>query len=174
MKTAYLDNDVICGIAKKDLRAEEDAEMRWLLKLQCRARIRLATSEVAKRELGKWHGEKRPDAEVVYEGLQKVKYVEDHMLIGFNNQSSSQGGWSFPMMEDDPVARALWDLGLTRTDSHHLMLAVREQCDFFVTCDRRTILSRRSSIEAAFLGIRLMLPSELRSEMGCVLVTLSS
>jgi len=49
MKTAYLDNDVICGIAKKDLRAEEDAAMRWLLELQSQGRIRLATSEVAKR-----------------------------------------------------------------------------------------------------------------------------
>jgi hypothetical protein len=168
MKTAYLDNDVICGIAKKDLRAEEDAAMRRLLELQSQGTIRLATSDVAKRELAKWHGEKRPDAEAVYEGLQKVKYIEDHMLIGFNNQWSSQGGWSSAMMDDDPVARALWDLGLTRTDSHHLMLAIREQCDFFLTCDQRTVLRRRSSIEAAFLGIRLMFPSELRSEMGCV------
>lgn len=89
MKTAYLDNDVICGIAKTDLRAEEDAAMRWLLELQCQGRIRLAASEVAKREVAKWHGENRPDAEAVYEGLQKVKHIEGHMLIGFNNQRST-------------------------------------------------------------------------------------
>jgi hypothetical protein len=167
MKTAYLDNDVICGIAKKDLRVEEDAAMRWLLELQCQGRIYLVTSEVAKRELAKWNEDKRPDAEKVYESLQWVKYIEDHTLMGYNNQWSCQGGWSTPIMEDDPVAKALWDLGLTRTDSHHLMLAIHDQCDYFVTCDQRTILCRRRPIEAEFLGIRLMLPSELRSEMGC-------
>jgi hypothetical protein len=166
VKTTYLDNDVICGIVKQDLEPKENEAVVGLLRLRDQGAIRLVSSEVTKQELARWKGEKRQDAEAEYENLEKVEYILDHRLIGFNNQWSRQGGWSSPMIEDDPLAAALWKLGLRRTDSHHLMLAIREKCHYFVTCDRKTILSRRRAIEAAFSDIRLLSPAELLAELS--------
>ena len=91
----------------------------------------------------------------------RVEFEDDHRLLGFNTMLSGRGGFTtHPLIEDDPVARRLREIGLDRLEAHHVMLAVRRECAVFVTCDEDTILKHRTRVEAEF-PIRLKLPSEL-------------
>jgi len=71
-----------------------------------------------------------------------------------------RGGFvTYPLIEDDSVARRLREIGLDRLDAHHVMLAIKRECAAFVTCHEATILKYRTLVEAEF-PVRLMLPSE--------------
>ena len=41
------------------------------------------------------------------------------------------------------------------------MLAIRNGCDYFVTCDAKSILKYRATVEAQYPAIKLVKPSEL-------------
>jgi hypothetical protein len=88
-----------------------------------------------------------------------VPFAEDHKLIGINSHWDRHGGFSSPVIQVDPISTALRIIGLDQMDAHHLMLAIRSQCDLFLTLDKRTILNRRTKIEEQF-PIRLMDPEE--------------
>jgi hypothetical protein len=98
----------------------------------------------------------------VYRLLRKVSFIEDHTVLGF--QSDPWAGGSFPLVEDDRIASALRQMGLDRTDAHHLMLAIRAGCEVFLTCDEKTILNHRASIEASF-PTKVMKPSKLVQQL---------
>ena len=71
-----------------------------------------------------------------------------------------RGGFTtHPLIEDNAVAQRLREIGLDRLDAHHVMLAIKRECDAFFTCDEATILKYRTLVEAEF-PVRLMLPSE--------------
>jgi hypothetical protein len=74
-------------------------------------------------------------------------------------------------MEDDRISATLRGIGLDRTDAHHLMVAIRAECDVFLTLDKRTILNRRTEVEAQF-PIRLMDPEDFARVAG-LLVTVN-
>jgi hypothetical protein len=92
-------------------------------------------------------------------------------LYGFNtilrplgSVSGTSGFTTYPLIEDDPVARRLREIGLDRLDAHHVMLAIKRECAVFVTCDEATILKYRAQVDAEF-PIRLTLPSKLVREI---------
>jgi hypothetical protein len=102
--------------------------------------------------------------EAIRAALPRVEFADDHQLYGFNTMYSGAGGrggfTTHPLIEDDPVARRLREIGLDRLDAHHVMLAIKRECAVFVTCDEATILKYRTAVEKEF-PIHLMLPSEL-------------
>ena len=88
-----------------------------------------------------------------------MEFVDDHTLRGFNTVGDPLGGFvTSPLLEPDPIARVLWALGVKQLDAHHLMVAIRNHCDVFLTCDRG-ILARREAIQRKF-SIRIAKPSE--------------
>jgi hypothetical protein len=101
--------------------------------------------------------------EAISRVLPRVEFIDDHRLYGFNTVYSGPGGTggfiTHPLIEDDAIARRLREIGLDRLDAHHVMLAIKRECDAFVTCDEATILKYRPQVEAEF-PILLMLPSE--------------
>lgn len=52
-----------------------------------------------------------------------------------------------------------------REDADHVFQAIKAGLDYFITCDKRTILAYASQIESRF-PIRLRLPSDLVKELG--------
>src|SRR5262249_3315599 len=150
---------------KEDLAPAEMAALTPLLQLHSDGNLRVVTSQLTRTEMESWKSPQRSPAERVFLLLQKVEFVQDHTLRGFNNQWGPMGGASCPMIEDDPVSSALWKIGLDRTDAHHVMLAIRERCNYFITCDRKSILKYRASIEAQFPPLRVLKPSELLAEL---------
>src|SRR5262249_28823169 len=117
-------------------------------------------SELTRREMSNWQGKNREPAERVYCLLEKVEFLPDHEVVGFHNQWDRRGGCSYPLVADDPTVRELLDIGLDRTDAQHPMLAIQHGCAYFVTCDERSILKHRATIEGKY-PINLVKPSEL-------------
>ena len=52
-----------------------------------------------------------------------------------------------------------------RLRGHHVMVAIRSGCGYFVTCDERSILKFRVSVEGRYPQIKLRKPSELVAEL---------
>jgi hypothetical protein len=95
----------------------------------------------------------------------RVEFADDHRFYGMNLiDLGTRGFIANPLVEDDPTAQRLRKIGLERRDAHHVMLAIRRECNVFVTCDVRTILKYRPTVEAAF-PIRLRRPSELLRDL---------
>jgi hypothetical protein len=86
-------------------------------------------------------------------------FVDDQVLDGFNTFESAGSMFVSPRHEAEPIAKRLREIGLDRTDAHHVMLAIQNECAVFATCDRKTILRYRVEMEAE-CPICLMRPSE--------------
>ncbi|MGH7207518.1 MAG: type II toxin-antitoxin system VapC family toxin [Nitrospiraceae bacterium] len=157
---AYLDNDMVSALARGDMpRVTMDALER-LREMSDAGHLELVTSEVALREIERGKDPRLKDAD---RDLEKVEIIEDQELRGFNFFGGS-GGWiSSPRHEEHPTSSALRRQGLKRMDAHHLMVAVINRCDVFVTCDGG-ILHRRAEIERMF-SIQLMRPEDLVAEL---------
>lgn len=160
----YLDNNLVSAIIQDD---QNDAEMDaliWLLEQRKAGMMQVVTSEVSRREIERLKGDTRRPVQMVYSLIDDVPFVEDHRLLGFHSQWGRLGGTVLPLIEDHPVSSKLRQIGLDRTDAHHVMLAILEECDFFLTCDKKTILAYRREVEAEF-PIRFLRPSELVAEV---------
>jgi predicted nucleic acid-binding protein len=160
--TAYLDNNVVCYIGNDNL-PQESQSLDDLLDLSARGSIRLITSKLARDEMERCSKREHVRLPIrIFNLLEKGPFIEDHTVLGFANQDGLRGTvCSYPLVADDPLSRELQQIGLDRMDAHHVMLAIRNNCDFFVTCDQRSILRHRKSIEAHQPSIRLLKPSEL-------------
>jgi hypothetical protein len=159
MRRVYLDNDVYSIIVRRQVTPESPAIeiiQRWAEE----GRIELVTSEVHRRETSRVPAKHRQPFDENPARFPQATFVEDHALLGFNNMDLGQYGFiSYPLIEDDPISRTLRQIGLSREDAHHLMLAIRSSCDLFLTCDKK-IIHRHRAIEAAY-AISVMKPSKV-------------
>jgi len=166
----YADQNVVSALRRWHQRPEENAAIRVLKEWSDAGRITLVTSAVHDRERS-LPEQFREAQEAIRAELPQVEFADDHRLYGFNTLLSGRGGTggftTYPLIEDDKVAKRLREIGLDRLDAHHVMLAIKRECAAFVTCDEDTILKYRPQVEAEF-PIRLMLPSELVREMESV------
>ena len=148
-------------------RPEENEAIRVLKEWSDVGRITLFVSDVHDRERP-LPAQYRDAQDAIRASLPRVEFADDHRLYGFNTMYSGPGGTrgfiTHPLIEDDTVAHRLREIGLDRLDAHHIMLAIRRECDVFATCDQDTILKYRAQVEAEF-PIRLRLPSELVREI---------
>jgi hypothetical protein len=93
----------------------------------------------------------------------------DHRLLGFNNVDLGRYGFiSSPIISDivnEDLFAKLRAAGLEDADAKHVMYAVANRCQVFVTLDTRDILPRRSAVEAVSLPMRILRPTELMAEL---------
>jgi hypothetical protein len=168
---AYLDNNVVCALAKDDVDAVESAALDALMELSDCDAVCLQTSRLS---LGEMERCSKPDklktARRFYRALDKGTFIEDHTLLGFHNQWDHTGGCSCPLIEDDQYTKELRGIGLDRTDAHHVMLAIRNGCSYFVTCDEKSILKYRAAVEAMYPQIKLRKPSGLVAELQTAVI----
>lgn len=164
MKKTYLDTNVVCAIYSDD-HPNESAAIDKILELFSQGLLELVTSQVTKEEIDKCPEEWRKKHRPTYNRLNKMKYVEAHELKGYNIQDNQFGFSASPRMDDHSTFTRLQQIGLDEKDSQHVMQAIESGCGFFLTCDRKTILKYRTEIETEFSSIKLMLPSELESEL---------
>ena len=155
----YVDNDVLSGRRKRDLKPQENEALDRLVELRRQGRVIFFVSDLHSRDAAALPDAVRREQESIIESWQHVEFVQDHHFYGpYRNDYS--GSHVVPLVADDPDVRKLQDLGLERNDAHHIMLALRSACGAFLTCDEKTILNRRVAVEAMF-PIKLVLPSEL-------------
>ena len=106
----------------------------------------------------------------------KVLY-DDHRVLEFCNQADQYGGFIANPLVSDAIDETLFaDLKEVmfpgkvlkerdRSDVLHLVNAVCNHCDFFVTHDMHFI-DKRKKLESMCRGLRIVKPSELWAELS--------
>ncbi|MGA8699992.1 MAG: hypothetical protein WB689_40425 [Xanthobacteraceae bacterium] len=146
---AYLDNCVVSGMVRGDLAAAEMAVIPVLKVAVENGRLRLVTSQESHREQ-----DRATDPNVramLKQARPEVPLVaENEKLLGFNIQDEPFTFISSPMLTeyvDADLYEKFKKANLTDGDARHLMYAVHNKCDRFVTTDHG-FLSRRTELAA--------------------------
>ncbi len=103
------------------------------------------------------------------QGRNEVPMVKNsHRVLGFGQLRDQYGGLIVgPLvtdMIDETLFAELMMLGLDGADARHLMYAVWNGCDRFLTLDL-DFLDRRAALEGRCPSLRIVKPSELVSEL---------
>lgn len=161
----YLDNVITSGWVLKDLQPpEEMAAVERLYEFHDVGTIKRVTSKMSGIEQARTADLQKRAALAASADLVSV-VQNDHRLLGFANLDyGSRGFISYPLI-DDIVDPALFEqltknAGLKDADAKHVMYAVANACDYFVTLDTRDLLPRRSTIESICPQLKIMTPIE--------------
>jgi predicted nucleic acid-binding protein len=164
----YLDNVIVSALVRDDLASPEEQRALKLLQEHHNFRkLEIVTSRESWREQDRTRCEKT--REELRSSRDRTAVVsEDHKLLGFNIVDLGYHGFvSSPLITDivdEAMFAALKAAGLKSGDARHLMYALCNGCDRFVTTDP-DFLNRCSAIEAAYPKIRIVKPSKMLEEM---------
>jgi hypothetical protein len=164
----YLDNVAASGRVIGDL--EPATEMEALRRIE-RAHSDGTLEMVTSRE--SWREQERTRDPVKRATLEAARgeiltVTKDHVLLGFSHLYGAYGTTAVSPMITDLVDESLFAelrrIGLCEPDARHLMYAVANTCDRFVTLDP-DFLDRRTALEARFSSLRIVRPSELAADL---------
>jgi predicted nucleic acid-binding protein len=164
MITAYLDHCVVSGMVCGDLEIAEMSAIPSLIKAVEDGRLQIVTSQESRREQERATGAIR----AMLERARPVPLVkENEKLLGMHHYDDQAGGFStYPMITeyvDATLFEKLKNAGLREADARHLMYAVYNKCDRFVTADR-DFLRRRSQLTTLCGNAKIVRPWELAAE----------
>jgi predicted nucleic acid-binding protein len=160
---AYLDNNIVCAIAKDDYPAESDALDR-LLKAKDEGKVAVVTSEVTFQEIKRYGGPYRPPVERIFRLLEKIPITRWDELVGMHSYGDERTWITTPLIENNPDYSALLALGLETVDAQHIFVAAKRTCDAFLTCDKG-ILQRAPDVQKRF-GLIVQRPSAYVASQG--------
>jgi hypothetical protein len=170
--TAYLDNCIACGIIFGDLEAAQMAATRWI-EQNARNEIQVVTSRES------WREQDRTQASGKKSKLEQSRgnvpvVQDDHRLLGFHTNTDQFGGFTCcPMITevvDEELFASFRQAGLKDADARHLMYAVQNKCDRFVTTDPH-FTDRRPSLEKLCRGLLIVTPVELMTELRSTILS---
>ena len=169
MVKVYLDNDVASAISRYDLDKVELDAIDQLLNWMHSGKIVIGTSRQSLREMDRAPFQYQAGLKTGISGLGLAE--NDHKVLGFHMQTDQYGGCiSYPLVTDvvdEQLHSAFLDAGLKTDDRMHLMYAVHNGYQRFLTCDKG-ILSRRIDLERLCPSIQIQKPSELVTQMSAV------
>lgn len=168
---AYLDTNIESGRVRGDIKPIEEGEaLRQLIAAWQAGELDCVTSKETDRE----HEKTRDPA--IRARLQEARgetprVPNDHALLGFNTVFDQLGGFvTSPLLTDivdETLFADLKSLGLKSADARHLMYAVANGCDRFVTMDP-DFINRRADLEARCPGVCIQKPTETIKEVRAV------
>ena len=168
----YLDNVIVSGMVRRDLHPpEEMAAVHALAKADEKGQIEIYTSRWT------WTEQNRTRIDSVRVKLKESRgeievVADDHRVLGSWNLEGDPrfGTVSANPMVTDIVDEGLFsDLkkaGLSDADARHLMYAIHNKCDRFVTIDTRDLLPKRSDLAPLCRGTKIVTPLELATELS--------
>ena len=163
----YLDNVIVSGKVRSDLNVVEMAAVEKMMIAEQQGRLKTVTSRET------WREQDRTHDSILRSQLQKDRdstpvVTNDHKLLGFHFQQDPYGGFvNYPLISeivDEALFRELKQKGLKEADARHLMYAICNNCDRFVTTDP-DFLDRRDELKAFCGKLLISRPSELVAEM---------
>ena len=115
---------------------------------------------------------RRENLIIDHKGLQPIP--NDEKLLGYNTQSDQYGGFvTYPLIQDcqdETLRKELIAAGLEPKDAEHIVQAVANDCEVFLTRDEDTIIKpHKQWLEQRFPTLKIRLPSELLSELASAL-----
>jgi predicted nucleic acid-binding protein len=166
----YLDNVIVSGKVRGDLHPpQEMAAVRDLVKADEKGQIEIYTSRWT------WSEQDRTRDDLIRVKLKESRgeievVADDHRVLGFWNQEGRFGTEvTNPMVTEIVDERLFSDLkkaGLSDGDARHLMYAIHNKCDRFVTLDTGDLLPKRSDVGPLCRGTKIVTPSELAAELS--------
>jgi predicted nucleic acid-binding protein len=168
----YLDNVIASGKIRGDLEPpKEMAAVHFLAKADEKGQIEIYTSRWS------WAEQERTSNDLLRVKLRESRgeievVPDDHRLLGFWNQEDRLGTVSVnPMLTEIVDERLFSDLksaGISDGDARHLMYAIHNKCDRFVTLDTDDLLPKRSDVVTLCRGTKIVTPSELVAELSAI------
>lgn len=169
MTRVYLDTVITSGRVSKDLQPPaEMAAVEEIERFRAESCIKIVTSKMSGIEQARTTN---PIVRAAFEEhAHEVSVVQnDHRLLGFNSVDQGRYGFiSSPMVSDivdEELFAKLIAAGLQDADAKHVMYAVANDCQVFVTLDTKDLLRRRSAVEAICQHLRILKPTELVAEL---------
>jgi predicted nucleic acid-binding protein len=163
----YFENCIESGRARAQLQPDQMAAVSALMKAAEDGNIEIFTSQETYREQDRVPPAQRTK---LVEARGDVPLVtDDHKLLGFHNQMDRLGTVSVTPFVTESVDADLFTsftkVGLKDADARHLMYAVHNGCDRFVTVDRDFFHARRPQLEPLCRGLKIATPVELAAEL---------
>jgi predicted nucleic acid-binding protein len=160
----YLDNNIVSAMVRSDLAADEMTAVRKIKSASADGKIEVVTSRETHREQSRTKNEQLRAA---LEQDRPPLVKEDHRLLGIRAQFGD--GWfaNCPILTevvDESLFSTFKAAGLEDADARHLMYAVHNSCERFVTTDP-DFLERRPELENSCRGLRIVKPTELAGEL---------
>lgn len=145
--TAYLDSNLIIGLRKGDLGPEQASLIR-LLEANKRETLKVVTSAETRKEIEKRTPVDEVEA-IIYSLLVDVPAVEGEELFlpVITNRGGSRLIGPVTVVKDEDLA-FLRETLPDAPDANHVFQAISNDVDYFVTCDKKTILAHAAEIEA--------------------------
>jgi predicted nucleic acid-binding protein len=164
----YLDNVIASGRTRNDLASPEERRALDLLLQHPKAmKLEIVTSRESWREQDRARDPNTRE-ELRAARAQTPVVTEDHRVLGFNAIDLGYSGFiASPLVTDildEGMFHHLKGHGLRDADARHLMYALCNDCDRFITTDP-DFLDRRPAREAIRGRIRIVKPSEMLQEM---------
>ncbi len=164
----YLDNVIVSGRVRGDLQPDQMTAVRKLVAADKVGQINFVTSKETQRE------QDRARDPAVRTKLQadrsNVPLVEKQdRLLGFHFQQDQLGGFvTYPLISDivdEELFANLRKEGLKEADARHLMYAISNECDRFITTDP-DFIDRREKLKVLCGSLIIQTPSELAAELN--------
>ncbi len=149
-----LDTNIVSGLAKGDLPAQEARAVVEIVGMMTRSDVTLAGTTVMRDELNGIPEPARAAHDAVYRTLRILK-------------TNSGVTWLDPntgAIQQNPVYQRLCDVLPNEADARMIAIGVEHNQEYLMTHDQRTIISRRSAVEAA-CPIKPRLPTEILGEL---------
>jgi hypothetical protein len=142
--TAYLDTSIVSGLAKEDLKEDELEALSRILEQHKQGNVSLVTSTITQEEIKRIPEDYRRKHDTIYNLLVDLPVMREV----FSGGGLSLGlGLSLGSGGFHPMYSKLCALLPDKTDARHIFQAARNDVQYFLTTDRRTILSYKEEIE---------------------------
>jgi hypothetical protein len=169
----YMDNVVASAITKKDLEPAEEQEALEAILIPS-DKFGLYVSPQCNREMDRIPNEEHRRERTA--GIAGYPHVKDvYLILGFQSPLDWRiGGAVGPLIDDKPDRKLyewLRSLGLDENDAMHMMYAIHNTCDIFLTNDRKNFSSRREKIQERYPSIKVTWPTEFRARFLLPIVT---
>lgn len=166
----YLDNMFVCKIIKPDLVLPD--EQKALDKLRKNPLLEIVTSRESWREQEKTRYQSIRDQ--YRQNRDKIPVaLNDHKVLGFSSQDYQYRGFITSPLVTDIIDEKIFNDAKellkgkkknVENDARHIMYALCNNCERFVTTDF-DFIDNRNEIEKRFPEIRIVKPSELLKEL---------
>jgi predicted nucleic acid-binding protein len=160
----YCDTNTLPGNA--DVEKEESKALQQLQSIEG---LKWITSNRVRNEAVKTKDESKR-SRLLGEHKERELVPKDEKIVGYNLQPLLYGGFvGFTLIadvQDEAMRSELISRGLSRSDAEHVTQAVCNDCDVFLTRDKKSIITpHREWLETRFPTLKVRLPSELLVEL---------
>jgi hypothetical protein len=165
--SVYLDTCIISGIAKMDLGDENIDALLSIFEQSKKGNLNILTSIITESELNAIPIQYRKQHELIYYLLANLPYIQNAQTVQQGSMIIGIGigiGFGNRRRKTDPLFGKLSTLLPDNNDAMHVFQATKNNVQYFLTTDYKTILKFKGEIEQ-ICNIKAMSPTELNGEI---------